>query len=408
MKKLLLLGGSRYLLPVIKTAHDLGIYVITCDYLPDNEAHKYSDQYCNISIIEKDMVLEIALENKIDGIMSFACDPGVVTAAYVAEKMKLPYAGSYESVCILQNKTKFRDFLRKNHFMVPKAKGYYFIEDAMQDIEFFNYPVMVKPVDSAGSKGVKRVNFPKELRDSIIYAKSYSHSGEFIIEEYIEKKGDSSDSECFSIDGKMMFVSFNNQKFDDRAENPYVPACFTWPSEISDKSQESITSELQRLADLLKLKTSIYNVETREGKDGKSYIMEVSPRGGGNRLAEMLKYVTGQDLIKAAVLAAIGEKYITFESPRKLYGFWAEVILHSRKDGYFSGINIDSKLEDEFLIEKDIWVKRGQFIRNFTGANETIGTLVFRFNNKVEMNYYIDRIYDFITIEVDTKDEYVK
>lgn len=53
MKKLMILGGSRYALPVIKAAHDLGLYVITCDYLPDNIAHKYSDEYCNVSIIEK-------------------------------------------------------------------------------------------------------------------------------------------------------------------------------------------------------------------------------------------------------------------------------------------------------------------------------------------------------------------
>ena len=86
MKKLLLLGGAQYLLPVIEEAHKLGLYVITCDYLPDNIAHKHSDEYRNVSIIDKDAVLSTARELGIDGIMSFACDPGVVTAAYVAEK----------------------------------------------------------------------------------------------------------------------------------------------------------------------------------------------------------------------------------------------------------------------------------------------------------------------------------
>ena len=94
MKKLLLLGGAQYLLPVIEEAHKLGLYVITCDYLPDNIAHKHSDEYRNVSIIDKDAVLSTARELGIDGIMSFACDPGVVTAAYVAEKLGLPFAGS--------------------------------------------------------------------------------------------------------------------------------------------------------------------------------------------------------------------------------------------------------------------------------------------------------------------------
>ncbi|HIZ02146.1 MAG TPA: carboxylate--amine ligase, partial [Candidatus Bacteroides merdipullorum] len=59
-KKLMLLGGLRYLLPVIEAAHKLGIYVITCDYIPDNIAHKYSDEYHNVSIVDKEAVLELA------------------------------------------------------------------------------------------------------------------------------------------------------------------------------------------------------------------------------------------------------------------------------------------------------------------------------------------------------------
>ena len=132
MKKLLLLGGSRYILPVIKAAHELGLYVITCDYLPHNIAHKYSDEYRNVSIIEKDKILDLAKSLNVSGIMSFACDPGVLTAAYVAEKMGLP-GGPYESVKILQNKDLFRDFLAKNNFNVPNAYGYTSKEKALQD-----------------------------------------------------------------------------------------------------------------------------------------------------------------------------------------------------------------------------------------------------------------------------------
>ena len=88
-KKLLLLGGLRYLLPVIESAHELGYYVITCDYIPDNIAHKYSDEYHNVSIVDKEAVLSLARELQIDGIMSFAVDPGVITAAYVQEQMGL-------------------------------------------------------------------------------------------------------------------------------------------------------------------------------------------------------------------------------------------------------------------------------------------------------------------------------
>ena len=129
MKKLLLLGGLFYLKPVIQAAHNLGVYVITCDYCPNNIAHKYSDEFYNVSIIDKEAVLELARQLEIDGIMSFAVDPGVVTAAYVAENMGLPFAGSYEAVKILQNKDLFRNFLRDNGFNVPIACGYKSYDD---------------------------------------------------------------------------------------------------------------------------------------------------------------------------------------------------------------------------------------------------------------------------------------
>ena len=89
-KKIMLLGGIHYLLPVIKAAHEQGYYVITADYLPENIAHRYSDEYCNVNIVDKEAVLQAAREREIDGIISFGVDPGVVAAAYVQEKMIVP------------------------------------------------------------------------------------------------------------------------------------------------------------------------------------------------------------------------------------------------------------------------------------------------------------------------------
>ncbi len=389
MKKLLLLGGSRYILPVIESAHKLGAYVITCDYLPDNIAHKYSDEYWNISIIDKDAVLKAALENKIDGIMSFACDPGVVTAAYVAEKMGLPSCGPYESVCILQNKARFRKFLSENGFNVPTAKGYSSLEDALKDTSLFHWPVIVKPTDSAGSKGVTRVDTPEKLKESIEYALGFSHSGEFIIEDFLEKKGHSSDTDSFSVNGVLKFVSFSAQRFDENCENPYTPAAYTWPATISSEHQKELAGEVGRLFKLLGMKTSIYNIEARECTDGKAYIMECSPRGGGNRLAEMLRYATGEDLIEAAVSAALGEKVNVVQKPYN--GYWAEIILHSKKPGIFERIDISEELTGE-IIETDLWVQPGDYVGGFSGANEAIGTLVLRYEDRETMEREIEKI----------------
>ena len=384
MKKLMILGGSRYALPIIKSAHDLGVYVITADYLPDNIAHKYSDEYCNVSIVDKGATLAEAQKRNINGIISFACDPGVVTAAYVAEKMGLPSVGSFEAVSVLQNKGKFRAFLTEHGFNVPTAKGYFTIDDAIKDVDLFHWPVIVKPTDSAGSKGVTRVDDQKKLQGAIEYALSFSRGNEFIIEDFITQQGFSSDTDSFSVDGKLVFVSFNSQRFDINAENPYTPAAYSWPSSMSIESQKELTSEIQRLISLLNLGTSIYNIETREGTDGKAYIMECSPRGGGNRLAECLEYATGVTLVENAVRAALGMQIKDIkQSPYN--GYWAEIILHSDKPGTFGSLWVDESLVDE-VYERDLWIEPGDSVGGFSAANDAIGTLVLKFDTEERLN----------------------
>ena len=211
MKKLLILGGSRYVIPLINTAHELGIYVITCDYLPDNVAHRYSDKFLNISIIDKDEVLKAAEDERIDGIVSFACDPGVVTAAYIAEKMGLPFQCSYESACILQDKGRFRQFLIENDFNCPRARSYQNYTEAFYDVDYFNWPVIVKPVDSAGSKGDTKVDKLGALKEAVEEAVKNSHSGHFIIEEFLIFQGYHSSADPFTVDGKISFMTYSDQ-----------------------------------------------------------------------------------------------------------------------------------------------------------------------------------------------------
>lgn len=382
-KKIMLLGGLRYLLPVIKAAHGQGYYVITCDYLPNNIAHKYSDEYCNVSITDKEAVLAIAKAKEIDGIISFAVDPGVVTAAYVQAQMGLPEFGPYESVNILQNKDLFRKFLAENGFTVPQAKGYTSIENALVDIKSFSMPVFVKPTDAAGSKGVTRVDNYEDILPALEYAMKYSKSGKIIIEDFIEKVGCSSDTDSFSVNGKLKFVSFSAQRFDVNAVNPYTPSAYSWPSTMTSEQEKELASEIQRLLTLLKMNTSIYNIESRISTNGKAYIMEVSPRGGGNRLAEMLRYATGVDLITNTVRAAVGDPLLDIEQ-MPYNGHWAEVILHADCDGKFQELSIREDMI-QYVVEKDLWVNSGDEVSSFSAANDAIGTLVLKFKSQEEL-----------------------
>ena len=146
------------------------------------------------------------------------------------------------------------------------------------------------------------------------------------------------------------------------------------------------------------MKTSIYNVETREGTNGKAYIMELSPRGGGNRLAEMLRYATGVDLITNAVRAAVGDPVIGVE--QKPYdGCWAEVILHSDSEGIFDRLWIADEIQNN-VVETDLWVVKGSRVCGFSAANEAIGTLVLKFDSASKLDEIMANIEKFVKVIV--------
>ena len=402
-KKLMLLGGIRYLLPAIEAAHKHGIYVITVDYLPNNIAHKYSDEYHNVSILEKDKekILALAQELNIDGILSYAVDPGVVAAAYVAEQMGLPFTCSYDAACILQDKSLFRQFLADNGFNVPHAKGYDNPDDAIKDVDYFNWPVIVKPVDSAGSKGVSRVDVSKDLPKAIAHALEESHNGHFIVEDFLELDGYQSSADCFSVEGKLVYADYSDQLFDKNAANPYTPALEIWPSTMKQEHQDYLTSELQRLLTLLHCGTGLYNVESRLCKNGKSYIMEVSPRAGGNRIAELQRIGTGIDLIEAEVLKAVGEPLPNIITMPQYDGCYVNDIVHSLNAGTFNGISYNKTFQMDHVINEAIYPAIGSRVAAFHGANNAIGSIFLRFADRKECNDKLINLSQYIKINVE-------
>ena len=401
-KKLMLLGGIRYLLPVIKAAHEQGIYVITADYLPDNVAHKFSDEYVNVSIIDKEAVLKAAQEKHIDGIMSFGVDPGVVSAAYVAEKMGLPFQCSYESACILQDKSRFRKFLADNGFNCPKSKGYDSIEMALQDAPFFRLPIIVKPADSAGSKGVSRVDCEGDLVKAVMMAFENSISKRIIIEDFLDVVGFQSSTDIFTVNGRVVYPVFSDQLFDANATNPYVPTIEIWPSTMSNYYQNNLTEQMNRLFDLLNCRNGLYNVECRVCSDGKAYLMEVSPRGGGNHIALLQDMAYGTNFVENEIRAALSLP-LDLNSPHAIDGAWCTFSIHPDKNqrGILKSVLFDKKLEDNNLKFVDLAVEPGEQMKPFTGANMSLGDVFLCFEDRLQLEKIIDRMDQFVTIVVD-------
>ena len=143
----------------------------------------------------------------------------------------------------------------------------------------------------------------------------------------------------------------------------------------------------------------MYNIEVRVAPNGKPYIMELTPRGGGNRLCEMLRYATGVDMITAITRAMVGDPILEPIEQKPYNGHWAEIILHADESGVFDHLEISKDLLAE-IVEEDLWVENGDKVEGFEGANNAIGTLVLNFNSAEELEYAITHQREWLKVMV--------
>ena len=393
-----MLGGSLYQIYAIKEAKRLGYYVITCDYCPNNPGHRFADEYHNVSTTDMKAVLQLARELHIDGIVAYASDPAAPTAAYVAEKMGLP-TSPYKSVEILSNKDLFRAFLQNNGFNSPMAKGFSNIKEAKASTELFNLPVMIKPVDSSGSKGITKLINWSDLDTAIEEALSYSRSKRFIIEEFIVKKGHQISGDAFSINGRLAFSCFGNEFYGPKGDKDFAPLGECWPFQMEQRYIDDLSEQLQRLFTLLGMQSNAYNVEAIVGQDEKVYLLEVGARSGGSLIPQVIEYATGVNLVTYVIKASMGEDCSDLQMvPVK--GCWSNYMVHSNVSGKFKSIHFDENFKKEHLVDWVTEIKEGDEIHRFRGAQDCIGELILGYENVEQMFEIIRDIEHYIHIEI--------
>lgn len=403
MKKLLMLGGSLYQIFAIKEAKKLGYYVITADYLPSNPGHKYADEYHNVSTTDKEAVLKLAKKLKVDGVVAYASDPAAPSAAYVCEKMGLP-TSPYKSVEILSNKDLFRRFLQENGFNCPKAMGFTTYEDALIHIDEFTLPIMVKPVDSSGSKGVNKMTDKSQLKGFVEEALHYSRGKRFLIEEFIVKKGHQISGDAFSVDGKLVFHCLGNEFYDPNCDKDFAPLGECWPFQMDHKYIEDLEEQLQRVMSLLNMKSNAYNVEAIVGEDDKVYLLELGARSGGSLIPQVTECATGINMVTWVIQAAAGDSIdLSVLGGRKempITGFWSNYMVHSNKTGKFQSIMFAPEFEKNHLIDFVNDLKVGDEVHRFRDAQDCIGEFILKYESMDQMFEVIKNIEKYIDVKV--------
>ena len=393
-----MLGGSIYQTYAIKEAVRQGHYVITCDYLPSNPGHQFAHEYHNVSTTDKEAVLALARKLKVDGVVAYASDPAAPTAAYVCEKLGLP-TSPYKSVEILSKKHLFRQYLTEHGFNVPKAKSYTSYEEAEKDIDSFHLPVMVKPVDSSGSKGINKLTDKSQLKAFYDDALSYSRDKIVLVEEFIVKAGPQISGDAFSVNGELVFHCLGNEFYSTKVAKDFAPLGECWPTIMPKEVIETLEKDLQRLISSLGMKSNAYNVEAIYGKDGKVYILELGARSGGSLIPQVTALATGVDMVPYVIKAALGEDCSDLKmAPVK--GFWSNYMAHSNSSGKYDGIEYDECFKHNHLVDFVTDIKKGDFVHKYRDAQDCVGELIVKYDSMEQMNDIIENMDKYIHIKV--------
>lgn len=391
MKKILMLGGAYSQVPAIKRAKEMGYYVFTCDYLPANPGHVYSDTYVDISTTDRETILQFAKESAIDGIIAYASDPSAMTAAYVSDKLCL-HGANARSTRLLSEKDLFRQFQKENGFAVPVFYSLTKADELEYITSEINYPCMVKPVDSSGSKGVQRVESQEELRQAADEAFTFSRCGRIIIEQCIETPYNQFHGDGVVIDGHIAFMALGEQRFKNS-----VPIGTSFPARIDGRLMQKIYEEVARTIELSGFECGGINVEVRVTLEGEIYVIEIGPRTGGNYIPQLIHLATGEDEMTAVLQIAMGEKCDIKPPVQIQYCF--QYIIGSDANGRFEELFIDDYMRKK-VVDLYIHKNEGDLVSEYENSSGVVGVALLKFEEEEEMEADIQNIKKHIKVLV--------
>lgn len=306
MPKVLVLAASWFQIPVIRCAKDRGHHVITCDNRPENPGHALADESWCISTTDFEAVARAAERAGVDAVICYATDVAAPTAAYVAERLALP-GHPLEAVRILTDKDRFREFQQRHDYPHPAFWSGCDPDGLEAAIGELGLPVMVKPVDSSGSRGVSRVDRPEQLAPAFEAARRHSRRGAVIVEEFLERDGYQLTGDGFVLDGKLVFDAFANQHFAPEGR-PHFPVGESLPAAFEERILDRARVQIDRLVGQLGLRTGALNFDLFVDGEGEVHMIEIGPRAGGNSIPVLIREATGADLVGAVLDAALGER----------------------------------------------------------------------------------------------------
>lgn len=377
--KAIVLGGHLPHIVLVDNLKKRGYYTILLDYAENPPAKGAADEHIIASSLDLEAVLAIAQDFGAKLVIATCSDQANLTACYVAEKLDLPAPYSYQTALNVTNKGLMKKIMLENS--IPSSKHVYLesLESGLAAISDLKFPIVIKPVDGYGSKGVLKVDNPDEVEDKIGIAMSSSRSKRIVVEEYYIGKEIQAD--YFVNDGKAVPVLIREkQKITDSSKDVLQAYGSIIPAEISPKALENLHSIADKIVHSFKLNYTPLLIQAIVNQDDVK-VIEFSPRIGGGLSYRMINMITGFDIVDASINSFLGvPTNIKVEKPSR---YFASVFLYALP-GQFQCIRGQEKLLkrgiiDEFFVLKNVGARVGD---SMSSGNRVGGALLSSKNKK--------------------------
>lgn len=390
-KRLLVTGGGYADIPVIKAAKKLGFFVVTSGLDENGLGNAYSDSYCPADNSDKEAILDVARRSKVDALCPSAAGYSSVTCSYAAEQLGIGYLDPYPVAETLHYKDRFQKVAKENSISIPRAESFEDIQSACDEITRFAFPLIIKPADLSGGKGILKVTSRQEALAAVANAFDRSKIKKVVVEEFIE--GSNHGFSSILREGKVAFYFYDSEYY---FLNKYTVAGASAPADVPSQAINIIIKDVEKLASVLKLKNGIFHLQFIL-KGQKPYIIDICRRVPGDLYVDFVKYATGIDYGSYIVKACTGLNIDDLEQ-KDANGYITRHVVMSGQNGTFKDIIIDKELQGNIVAKIEI-LKKGDKITDF--LTQRLGVYILRYGSKEECHEKNQRIFDLIKAEVE-------
>lgn len=373
MRKVIILGGSRLQLPAIRKAKKLGFYVICVDYDEDAVGFEIADQAEIISTIDMEAVLTLAKSEKPDYVITSTSDAPVRTAAYVSEKMGLPTGISYEDSLCATFKDNMRNRLLKNHIPIPCFRSCESFAQFKDAIGAIGFPCIVKPADSAASRGVRMLSGEPGLKAlEAIFNETIgcSRKGTIMVEECMH--GPEVSVESMTIEGKTTVLAITDKIV---TEPPYVVELgHTEQSQLPEDVKAAVRVVATDTVAAIGIDNGPAHTEIMVTSSGPKVVETAARLGGDFITSKLVPLATGIDMVGSSIELALGMP-VAIDKVKSCGS--AIRFITSKSSGVIESIEVADELRSLPGFEEiEFYLKAGDSVSEPHSSNDRIGHII--------------------------------